>query len=193
MKRMQFGVMTALVAASIWSSTAQSPTATREIKSAEIARFAWPRLARLQPTSRFYDSAALQLLLRNQGFYSGATNGVYDFNGSFDAQAARSIEREVRAFQRAKRLRASGVIDEATWAKLLVKLRRGDRGDAVRALQKMLDSRRGEHSPRAKIDGIFGTQTELEVRELQRANRIQVNGIVGAQTWCLLVGGKYLN
>lgn len=56
-------------------------------------------------------------------------------------------------------------------------LRRGMRGDAVRALQEALGL--AEH----EVDGIFGPATEAELREFQRRAGLQVDGIAGNRTW----------
>lgn len=57
-------------------------------------------------------------------------------------------------------------------------LRRGDRSDAVRELQRLL---------RIPADGIFGAQTEDAVRNFQRANGLAADGIVGPRTWAALL------
>lgn len=53
-------------------------------------------------------------------------------------------------------------------------IKRGDKGDAVETLQKILH---------LKVDGIFGRLTEESVREFQKANRLAVDGVVGVNTW----------
>jgi GH25 family lysozyme M1 (1,4-beta-N-acetylmuramidase) len=54
-------------------------------------------------------------------------------------------------------------------------LRRGDEGQQVKALQKLLGW--------LTIDGIFGEKTETAVMEFQAANNLTVDGIVGSNTW----------
>ncbi len=58
-------------------------------------------------------------------------------------------------------------------------LRRGSRGDGVRALQQRLG---------INADGIFGPQTDQAVRNFQQQNNLQVDGIVGTQTLAALQG-----
>lgn len=58
-------------------------------------------------------------------------------------------------------------------------LRRGDKGDAVKELQKLLGG--------LEIDGSFGPATEAAVKIVQQACGIKVDGIVGPETW------KHLN
>lgn len=58
-------------------------------------------------------------------------------------------------------------------------LRRGDRGSAVRDLQRRL-SRRGFNP--GPIDGVFGPQTERAVRQFQRAIGLFPDGVAGSRT-----------
>lgn len=62
-------------------------------------------------------------------------------------------------------------------------LRRGDRGEDVKVLQRAL-KRAGYDA--GTIDGIFGPRTEAAVRAFQRANGLTVDGIVGPRTWAAL-------
>lgn len=58
-----------------------------------------------------------------------------------------------------------------------VLLKKGDRGEEVKLLQKALH---------LYEDGIFGRITEDAVKAFQRANGLKVDGIVGNQTWSKL-------
>jgi peptidoglycan hydrolase-like protein with peptidoglycan-binding domain len=58
-------------------------------------------------------------------------------------------------------------------------LRRGDKGPAVKDLQKQLNAK-GFNCGAA--DGIFGPKTESAVKAFQKAAHIAVDGIVGPQT-----------
>ena len=62
-------------------------------------------------------------------------------------------------------------------------LRRGDRGEDVKVLQRAL--RRAGYDA-GTIDSIFGSGTETAVRAFQRANGLTVDGIVGSRTWAAL-------
>jgi peptidoglycan hydrolase-like protein with peptidoglycan-binding domain len=64
-------------------------------------------------------------------------------------------------------------------------VRRGDQGDAVRAVQSQLASRGVD----VAVDGDFGQQTERAVQSFQRAKGLAVDGIVGPGTWAALVAG----
>lgn len=63
-------------------------------------------------------------------------------------------------------------------------LRVGDSGDAVRCLQRRLD----EITPASAvdIDGVFSSETDLQVRLFQAVHGLTVDGIVGPQTAGLL-------
>jgi len=56
-------------------------------------------------------------------------------------------------------------------------LRRGDEGDVVKELQKLL---------RLEDDGKFGPGTEAAVRQFQRDHNMVPDGIVGPKTWTTL-------
>jgi len=64
---------------------------------------------------------------------------------------------------------------------------RGDRGDAVLDLQKMLNVW-GNLKGRAiyNADGVFGRKTESQVLDFQRMNGLRADGKVGPQTWAKL-------
>jgi peptidoglycan hydrolase-like protein with peptidoglycan-binding domain len=58
-------------------------------------------------------------------------------------------------------------------------LRRGDRGSAVKQLQKALAAL--GYDP-GTPDGVFGQDTQAAVVDFQRSNDLQPDGIVGAET-----------
>ncbi len=62
-------------------------------------------------------------------------------------------------------------------------LRRGDRGENVKVLQRAL---RRAGFDAGNIDGVFGTRTESAVRAFQRASGLTVDGIAGPRTWAAL-------
>lgn len=61
-------------------------------------------------------------------------------------------------------------------------LKKGDRGDEVKALQTLLN-RLGYI---LDVDGAFGSKTEEAVKDFQRQNGLTVDGIVGPKTWTAL-------
>lgn len=63
-------------------------------------------------------------------------------------------------------------------------LRKGKKGECVKALQVLLDGR-GYH---CQSDGSFGPATETAVKEFQMAKKLSVDGVVGLKTWSALLG-----
>lgn len=145
----------------------------------QIARV-WPRLDR---ASRGYRVRFVQYLLKHRGFYKGKVDWYF----------GPQTERAVRAFQRSKGLKVDGVVGSQTWEKLIVPLKRGDRGDAVRAVQIFFGyvvSEIGDPKWKTSFNGIFDASTEKVVRISQKEDGLKVDGIIGAQTWCKFVGGS---
>jgi peptidoglycan hydrolase-like protein with peptidoglycan-binding domain len=122
----------------------------------------------------------LQDLLNAQGF-------KVDVDGEFGPQT----DQAVRDFQRSRSLSADGIVGPATWPALVIQVRQGDQGDAVRGVQEELDFRDPANGP--KVDGVFGPKTDAAVRAFQQAvgakvSVVEVDGIVGVITWQALVG-----
>ena len=65
-------------------------------------------------------------------------------------------------------------------------IRKGSKGNAVRALQLLLIGNSiscGSYG----ADGDFGSATDRAVRQFQTANGLTVDGIVGAKTWSAML------
>ena len=127
----------------------------------------------------------LQYLLRARG-KTVAVDGI--FGPRTDAA--------VRDFQRQKGLAVDGIVGPMTWGALIIQVRRGDEGDAVRGVQEEFQFRNlsGDPSKGPQVDGIFGPQTEAAVRAFQRGIHadvptMAVDGIVGPMTWQALISG----
>jgi peptidoglycan hydrolase-like protein with peptidoglycan-binding domain len=98
----------------------------------------------------------------------------------------------VVAFQRARHVTANGVVGAATWRALLVTLKVGSTGPAVRAVQDQANFRNGRNGHSLDVDGRYGAKTAAWVRAFQHAVAQEipgfpVDGIVGPQTWQALV------
>ena len=93
------------------------------------------------------------------------------------------------AFQQEKNLAVDGDVGPKTWAALIVTVRSGSRGDAVRGVQEEFQFRAGEPGQGLQVDGIFGPKTDAAVRGFQQALSLGADGIVGPKTWQALVSG----
>lgn len=169
-----FYLCLALAGASV-PAVAQAPTGSRALTRAEVARQTWPTFRRISGSGYVPEFAAMQLLLRNAGVYKSAPDGIF----------GPSTERAVKSFQRAKGLKADGVVGAQTWARLCPRLKRGDQGYAVRALQTLLNLQ-SDGTNEVKVDGVFGFPTEALLRTYQKNVEFKADGVVGAQMWALL-------
>jgi hypothetical protein len=127
----------------------------------------------------------LQYLLRARG-QSVLVDGVFGPN----------TETAVQTFQTSRGLAADGIVGPITWPALVVQVKQGSQGDAVRAVQEEFQFRNqsGDPSKGLQVDGIFGPKTDAAVRGFQQAlsldiPSVAVDGIVGPVTWQALVSG----
>ncbi|MFF0106042.1 C40 family peptidase [Streptomyces hirsutus] len=118
------------------------------------------------------DVTTAQYLLRARG-HSMAVDGSY---GPTTAGQA-------KAFQNANGLVADGEIGPDSWPRLVVDVKSGSQGDAVRALQTQLVA----HGYKLTVDGQFGPVTKKAVTDFQSSKKLAVDGSVGPRTWAALV------
>lgn len=103
-----------------------------------------------------------------------------------DGDFGSATKAAVESFQGSHGLAADGIVGNDTWPKLIVTVKAGDNGDAVKAVQSQVNSR----VPKLlTVDGIFGAQTTSAVKGFQSPIGLTVDGIVGTQTWNRLVNG----
>lgn len=117
---------------------------------------------------------AMQYLLRARG-HKVAVDGVYGVQ----------TERALKAFQKKNGVLASGKTNNATWEALIIPVKLGSSGDAVRAVQRLL--RRADYD--VPINGKFGPATRSATLKYQRVNGLTRDGAVGRVTWNSLLGG----
>jgi peptidoglycan hydrolase-like protein with peptidoglycan-binding domain len=102
-------------------------------------------------------------------------------SGVFDS----STESAVRNFQQAWGLSVDGIVGPATWDRLIVTVRYGNSGNAVRAVQTLLNEK---VNARLTVNGTFDAATDSAVRNFQsHAQLSPVDGIVGPTTWKNLI------
>ncbi|HEY8126202.1 MAG TPA: peptidoglycan-binding protein [Methylocystis sp.] len=125
----------------------------------------------------------LQHLLRARG-HNAVVDGVF----------GPKTEAAVKEFQTGHALTADGIVGPITWAALVVEVKKGSRGDAVRGVQEEFQFRNlsGDPSNGPQVDGIFGPVTDAAVRGFQHAlsldiPSVKVDGVVGLVTWQALV------
>jgi peptidoglycan hydrolase-like protein with peptidoglycan-binding domain len=99
-------------------------------------------------------------------------------------------EAAVRAFQQSKGLAADGIVGPQTWPQLIVQVKKGSSGDAVRGVQEVIKFHDvSDEGPNIQVDGVFGPITDSWVRGFQTAVGTASDGIVGPITWRALVSG----
>jgi peptidoglycan hydrolase-like protein with peptidoglycan-binding domain len=169
-------VLPASTAAAATTATTSAAAVTTRL-APDAALKGWPVL-RQGPNSTWpkVTVRSLQYLLDAHGAKLAA-DGIYGVKTT----AA------VVAFQRAHRLTVDGVVGAKTWSALIVTVKLGSTGYAVRAVQDQLNYRSTKYGFSVAVDGIFGPTTQLGVRAFQAAGRIAADGIVGPVTWQALV------
>jgi peptidoglycan hydrolase-like protein with peptidoglycan-binding domain len=142
----------------------------------------WPLV---RQGNRDHPVKTLQYLLRARGL-NVAVDGIF----------GPGTNAAVRAFQQQKGLAVDGVVGPVTWSALVITVKQGSQGDAVRGVQEEFQFRNlsGDPSKGLAVDGIFGPKTDTAVRGFQQALHqdipsVAVDGIVGPVTWRALVSG----
>jgi zinc D-Ala-D-Ala carboxypeptidase len=124
----------------------------------------------------------------------GATGGrVRAIQYLLDARGAKlkvdgvfgsATETAVKAFQKKVKVPADGQVGPMTWPKLIITVKSGSKGDAVRAVQWQLANEYG--FTKLKVDGNFGPATQSAVKSFQKKYKLTQDGIVGSKTWMAL-------
>ena len=135
----------------------------------------WPRLE--VGDTGLLEVFALERLLRYHDFPVIA-------DGRFDEETLAAV----RAAQAAWGLPVDGVVRPATWEALVqdLSVRPGDRGEAVRAAQYLLDKFRNP----VGIDGVFGPEDVAALQIFETGVGLQPDGVIDAITWQALVAVK---
>jgi peptidoglycan hydrolase-like protein with peptidoglycan-binding domain len=140
----------------------------------------WPVV---QNGSQGHPIRTLQFLLRARG-HNLTVDGIF----------GPATEAAVKAFQTGQGITPDGILSPQTWAALIIQVKNGSTGDAVRGVQEEFQFRAGEPGKGLQVDGIFGPQTDSTIRGFQHALSLDipsvvVDGIVGPITWQALVSG----
>jgi peptidoglycan hydrolase-like protein with peptidoglycan-binding domain len=185
--RIGIGAVTAVAALAtsatqVTSGAAAHATAATAHASAIVTTLGWPVLREgKNADSPLVTVRSLQYLLDAHGARLTA-------DGAFGPKTKAAVVK----FQRAHRLPADGVVRAATWKALIITVRLGSHGYAVRAVQDQANFRNLKDGHSLDVDGVFGPKTRAWVVAFQKAMRTMVpgfavDGIVGSQTWTALV------
>ena len=173
--------------AGVSASSAEAAAAGPEVSVAPYSLTAatglsWPELRQGS------NSAWPQATVRSLQYLLNAHGAKLTVDGVFGPKTKAAVV----AFQHAKGLSASGVVQASTWRALVVTVHRGSSGPAVRAVQDQINFRNLKDGRTLAVDGRFGPKTEASVRAFQKAMAAEVagfrvDGIVGPRTWQALV------
>ena len=92
---------------------------------------------------------------------------------------------KVEHFQSVNGLTVDGLVGAQTWPKLIIQVQQGSTGQAVRAVQALLN---GKFGYSLSVDGIFGPDTNAAVKDYQSDHGLTSDGIVGPKTWQSMIG-----
>ena len=142
-----------------------------------VALPAWPVLRQGS------NSAWPKVTVRSLQYLLNARGAKLTVDGVFGAKTKAALV----SFQRAHHLTADGVAGGATWSALVVTVKLGSTGSAVRAVQDQANFRNGESGYTLAVDGIYGQRTAVWVGAFQYVEGLNPDGVVGALTWQALV------
>jgi peptidoglycan hydrolase-like protein with peptidoglycan-binding domain len=171
------------------ASAAAAPVSAAPVPAAEGAVAA--RLAPAAPSGwpvlrQGANSTWPQVTVRSLQYLLDAHGARLPADGAFGAQTMAAVA----AFQRAHHLTADGVVGAQTWADLIVTVKLGSTGYAVRAVQDQGNYRAAKFGVTVAVDGLFGPTTQLFVGAFQTADGLTADGVVGTVTWQALVNEK---
>jgi len=126
----------------------------------------WPLVKKGATQDSNWRVLAAQHLLRAHGA-SIVADGVF---GTASGAAVEAFQHALRTTQ------ISTTVGQLDWPHLIVTVRLGDHGEAVRALQTLVPGG-------LTVDGAFGPLTDAAVRDFQGMFAPPVDGVVGPATW----------
>jgi peptidoglycan hydrolase-like protein with peptidoglycan-binding domain len=185
LRRLAFGVLgTGMAVAATMGVTAvtanaapAAPHSTHQYKLLKVKpALVWPTVMEGQYGNRV---TTIQYLL-NQG----------GFRVKVDGKFGSETKKQVIEFQKVSHIRfADGIVRSDTWEALILTIKQGAKGDAVRAVQSYL--KYAYDYKTLKVDGDFGPLTTAAVKSFQgKYPPLKVDGIVGTSTWHTLVTKK---
>lgn len=169
-------------APAVQASTVTAAPAATSVLHATVALQPWPVLR--QGSNSMWPPVTV----RSLQYLLNARGARLQVDGQFGPRTKAAVV----AFQRARHLTANGVVARATWLRLIISVRQGSTGSAVRAVQDQINFRNNRNGHTLNVDGIFGPRTRTAVINFQRGIAFEqhgfpVDGIVGPLTWQALV------
>jgi peptidoglycan hydrolase-like protein with peptidoglycan-binding domain len=186
LRRLVFGALgTGMVVAATMGVTAVTASAATAAPASTTHHYrlhdvrpslVWPTVSEGQYGNRV---TTIQYLLNQSGF-----------RVKVDGKFGPATKKEVAAFQAVSHIRlADGIVRSDTWEALILTVKQGAKGDAVRAVQSYL--KYAYDYKTLKVDGDFGPLTTTAVKSFQgKYPPLKVDGIVGTSTWHTLVTKK---
>jgi peptidoglycan hydrolase-like protein with peptidoglycan-binding domain len=180
------GTLAAAIALPV-SAAAAAPVATSAANSSvtgQALRLASAQALQPWPVLRQgANSAWPKVTVRSLQYLLNARGAKLTVDGVFGSKTKAAVV----AFQRAHHLTADGVTSAKTWGTLIVTVKLGSTGSAVRAVQDQANFRNGRGGVTLTVDGVFGSKTQKWVRAFQAAEGFKADGVAGPPTWQALV------
>jgi peptidoglycan hydrolase-like protein with peptidoglycan-binding domain len=159
------------------SASAAATTTAAVTAAPAVALPAWPVLRQGS------NSAWPKVTVRSLQYLLNARGAKVTVDGVYGAKTKAAVV----SFQRAHHLTADGVVGGTTWSALIVTVKLGSTGPAVRAVQDQANFRNGESGQTLAVDGILGQRTAVWVGAFQYVEGLTPDGVVGVLTWQALV------
>jgi peptidoglycan hydrolase-like protein with peptidoglycan-binding domain len=179
LRRIAIGVLgTGMTAAMALGATSVAANAAVTSQQSAAVAQAQPNWRVTWPTVKYGDRGVRVRTVQYLLDAHGANLIVTGFFGTATVHA-------VKVFQIRHHLFPDGKVGNATWPKLIITVRWGSHGLAVRAVQDQL--RNAYHYYYVKVTGFFNRKTKKAVKDFQFRHRMAPDGIVGPCTWNALV------
>jgi len=165
-----------------WLDLGRGSKPRMEPRHCDGVRLSFARYPKLGADATGSRVEALQCLLRQQGHYSGETDGTM-------TEATRAAVRDLRQERGLSRV---AVVGPRAWASLLSDgrsrvLKYGAAGERTRQLQRALNAAIGA---RLEVTGIYEASTTSAVTAYQQRVGARATGVVTARTWRQLRAGR---
>ncbi len=147
----------------------------------------YPSIPAIPDTNGFFDAATRAAVIQFQRIFNLTPDGIVGKATWYQ------IKRIYNAVKRLSELYSEGITISEVERIFSEVLKRGSRGNDVRAIQYFLNFLGffNDRLPQIAVDGIFGPATENAVRQFQSQYGLTVDGIVGRATWNAIIDAYY--